>query len=218
MAGEPLLEQLVRSPKLGIYVQKMQDILAQEQHLRDQFYASITEDDKAEFINGRAIFHSPVKLKHNNASILLLVLLRAYVNMHHLGFVGHEKILISLTRNDYEPDICFFSRAKSDRFERNQMRFPAPDFIAEVLSDSTEAYDRDVKFEDYAAHGVSEYWIIDPEAETVEQYALRDEAYTLLFKVNSGNLQSVAVPGFDIPVRAIFDEAENLRALQQIVA
>ena len=32
-----------------------------------------------------------------------------------------------------------------------------------------------------------------------------------------GALQSRALPGFDVPVRALFDEAENVRALQAIL-
>ncbi|MEY4539280.1 MAG: hypothetical protein RLZZ306_1037, partial [Bacteroidota bacterium] len=33
-----------------------------------------------------------------------------YSDIHQLGFVGIEKIMITLTRNDYEPDICFFKK------------------------------------------------------------------------------------------------------------
>ncbi len=51
-----------------------------------------------------------------------------------------------------------------------QMKYPAPDFIAEILSPSTESVDRITKFEDYAAHGVAEYWLIDPAKKIVEQY------------------------------------------------
>jgi len=34
------------------------------------------------------------------------------VEKNNLGFIGHEKILIALTRNDYEPDICYFGASK----------------------------------------------------------------------------------------------------------
>ena len=36
--------------------------------------------------------------------------------------------MITLTRNDYEPDICFFKKEKSDDFVENQTLFPAPDY------------------------------------------------------------------------------------------
>ena len=131
--------------------------------------------------------------------------------------MGHEKLLITLTRNDYEPDICFFRQAAAQRFTPDQVKFPAPDFAVEVLSDSTASVDRGLKFEDYALHGIAEYWIIDPEQESVEQYLLQGEQYALAVKVKSGTIQSAAIPGFDIPVRAIFDPAEQLIALQTIL-
>src|SRR5690242_11346973 len=48
----------------------------------------------------------------------------------------------------------------------------APDWVAEVLSESNEAHDRVTKRRIYAEHGVSHYWIIDPEARTIEALAL----------------------------------------------
>lgn len=215
--SDQLLERLLESPRLPFFARRIQDVLADEQAARRHFYETITEGDKVEYINGDIVYHSPVKLEHNQAGRLLLTLLSTYVTVHGLGFVGYEKILISLTRNDYEPDLCYFGPQKAAAFQPRQMRFPAPDFVVEILSESTEANDRTVKFEDYAAHGVAEYWIIDPAAETVEQYILAGEVYELLVKVNNGILQSRAVPGFDISVRAIFDESENVRALQGIL-
>jgi Uma2 family endonuclease len=98
------------------------------------------------------------------------------------------------------------------------MKFPAPDFVAEVLSPSTEQADRGVKFQDYAAHGVGEYWILDSDAARLEQYLLDGESYTLAIKAGDGTVTSLAVTDFTIPVRALFDEAENLAALERLVA
>ena len=88
----------------------------------------------------------------------------------------------------------------------------------EVLSESTEANDRGIKFEDYAAHGVAEYWIVDPVVETIEQYLLQEGVYRLAVKVKTGSIASTVVAGFEIPVRAVFDGAEQLAALQTILA
>ena len=77
--------------------------------------------------------------------------------------------------------------------------------------------DRGIKFEDYAAHGVGEYWLLDPEAEVVEQYVLEGGRYALRLKSGSGEIESTMIDGFLIPVRALFDDAANLREVQQIV-
>ena len=176
----------------------------------------MTEQQKVEFINGHIIMHSPVKKRYNQVNLSLAKLLSAYVDTHELGFVGIEKILISLTRNDYEPDICYFSQEKAEKLTEDQMRFPAPGIIVEVLSTGTEAHDRGVKFKDYEAHGVQEYWMVDSERETLEQYALVDGSYELILKAKDGTLKSKALPGFEIPVRAMFDGLANLNALRRI--
>ncbi|NKQ36192.1 MAG: Uma2 family endonuclease [Chloroflexi bacterium] len=216
-AEKKLVQDLLNSPRLSLYASQIQAVLDDEARRRQAFYAEISEADKAEFINGEVIYHSPVKLRHNIAVKYLLVLLDAYVRVTDSGLVGFEKLLISLTRNDYEPDICYFGKEKARRFRPDQMRFPAPDFVAEVLSASTAQYDRGVKFEDYAAHGVAEYWIVDPDAETIEQYCLQGDVYELAIKAQTGELKSCAISGFVIPVRAVFDERENQAALRGVM-
>lgn len=204
-------------PNAAILAERINSALAEEKEKREHFYKIIEENKKMEFINGEIFFHSQVKLQHNSATGLILNLLKPFSIKNDLGFVGFEKILVSLTRNDYEPDVCFFKKEKSKDFDKRKMQFPAPDFVVEVLSKSTEKHDRETKFLDYAAHGVEEYWIVDPEVEIVEQYILRNEEYELILKSGDGNIQSVAVEHFTIPIRSIFDEQENLRVLEQIV-
>lgn len=126
--------------------------------------------------------------------------------------------MIKLTRNAYHPDICFFNKEKSKCFQDDQTLFPAPDFIAEIISDSTEHRDRGVKFDDYEAHSITEYWIIDPENQFLEQYHLKEGKYELILKSGTGTVTSVVVAGFQIPVQAIFNEAENQKILRSFLA
>jgi Uma2 family endonuclease len=172
------------------------------------------EDQKIEFINGEIIMQSPAKLRHIEVSDSLHFLMTFYVKHRDLGLVAHEKLLVSLSRNDYEPDVSFFRKEKSAAFTPEQMQFPAPDFIAEILSPSTERIDRRIKKRDYALHGVAEYWIIDPETQTIEQHALEGEEYRLLgIWQGDDSVASLAVEGFRIPARAIFERQANLKAL-----
>ena len=211
------LEQALQMPDAVLFAQRLESALKAENKKRQHFYEIIEENKKMEFINGEIIFQSPVKLQHNRSTTLLAKLLDTFVVKNNLGVVGVEKLLISLTRNDYEPDICFFSKEKSQSFTKKQMQFPAPDFVVEVLSDSTAKYDRETKFQDYAAHGVQEYWIIDADKETVEQYFLQNETYELLLKAKDGKIESVVLPNFKIPIQAIFNEQINLTTLANLI-
>lgn len=56
---------------------------------------------------------------------------------------------------------------------------------------------------------------MDPGAETVEQYVLGGETYTLRMKPSMGELASVAVA---VPVQALFDDAANVETLRALLA
>jgi len=211
------LNQILEMPNAAILAERLQSALAEEQAKRRHFYDVIEEEKKMEFINGEIYFQSPAKLRHTNSVKMLLKLLDTFVVKNRLGFVGSEKMLVSLTRNDYEPDICFFDKEKSDGFSPTQMQFPAPEFVVEVLSPSTEQHDRETKFQDYSAHGIREYWIVDAEHETVEQYMLQNEEYELLLKAKDGSIESVVLPEFKIQIRAVFDEQTNLDELKRLL-
>ncbi|MBM2813393.1 MAG: hypothetical protein HW421_155 [Ignavibacteria bacterium] len=214
---EAILQPIVHSHLFVNYVNELNKYYKTEKQRRQKFYEDVKEETKAEFINGEIIMHSPVKVKHSLASDFLYNILSIYSNSHSLGKVFHEKIMISLTRNDFEPDICFFSKEKFKNLKVDQWQLPAPDFIVEILSDSTEKIDRGVKFDDYAEHGVKEYWLVDPDEKTVEQYILKNKKYELLFKASDGNIECKTIKGLKFPVRAIFDEKINLKVIRDIL-
>ena len=212
--------ELLEAPDAKLVIERAQAILNDEAERRRAFREWLRDDVKAEFINGEVIMHSPVKRRHLVASKLLENLLQNYVMIHELGEVDTEKALVGMTRNDYEPDICYWNKETASTFDDDQMVHPAPDLIVEILSKSTAKFDRGIKFEDYAAHGVREYWIIDPVRQSVAQYQLDEPtmafASTAVLFIND-TLSSLTVSGFQIPVRAIFDKDANMTALQKLM-
>ena len=173
---------------------------------REQFYRDISEDDKAEFINGKIVMHSPVKKRHLKSSGKLYRLLGDHIENNNLGEVFIEKAMIHLIHNSYEPDICFWKKDLSDKFTDDQMLFPAPTLIVEILSPSTQKTDRGIKFIDYARHGVEEYWLIDPLEKTFEQYLLNGQVFKLHKKKKTkGRIQAKTIISFDFDIERIFN-------------
>lgn len=215
-----LAAQLLESPKAPQIIQQVQAILNDEKTRRQAFYGWMDSDMKAEFINGEIVVHSPALHRHNSVVMLLSTLLNAFVVERELGIVLVEKALVELTRNSYEPDICYFGPAKSATIQPDLLYYPAPDLVVEVLSKSTQKNDREVKFEDYAAHNVAEYWIIDPTRQTIEVFTLDadTEAYALfgLFRIGQ-TVSSQQLLGFTIPVKAVFDAGANVAALRTLL-
>lgn len=199
------IAELKQLPELAIILERLEKEMIQEAERRNEFYELVHENVKAEFINGTIIYHSPVMRRHWKVSMKVSKYLATHVDDNDLGEVGVEKVMISLTRNDYEPDIVFFSKEKASLFTKQQMHFPAPDLVVEILSDSTERNDRNIKFRDYASHGVKEYWIIDPDKNSLEQYLNTDNEFQLLHTFTEGTLKTETVKGFHLDVRTIFE-------------
>jgi Uma2 family endonuclease len=217
--SKAVLEPLLSSPELVEHVEALNRFVAIEHQRRRRFYEEITEDGKCEFINGEVIVQSPATNKHCRIVARTAALLGTWSNLRELGHVVVEKILCQFPRNDYELDIVFFGKTKEALIQDKTLLHPVPDFIVEVLSESTAKHDRGIKFEDYQAHGVGEFWIIDPAAESVEQFILADGRYPAKVQpLKTGIIRSEAIAGFEIPVRAIFDDAENLAAMRQLLA
>ncbi len=52
-----------------------------------------------------------------------------------------------------------------------------PDLVIEVLSPGTAFRDRSTKFKLYERYGAKEYWMVDPDAEFLEVWYLKDNAF-----------------------------------------
>ena len=211
------LNQILEMPNAAILAERLQLALEQEQEARQHFYKVVDSNKNVEFINGEIVFGLPDTFAENKTIGNFSNLLDVFVTKNNSGFVGRQSVLISLSRNDYQPDICFFGNDKADNFTKDTEFFPAPDFVVEVLLPSTENYERETKFQDYAAHGIKEYWIIDAENEIVEQYFSQNETYELLLKAKDGTIESVVLPDFKIKIRAVFDEQTNLEELRRLI-
>ena len=218
---EDYVDKILKSPNAPMQIRASQEAILLENNKRQEFREWVTPSMKAEFINGSIVMHSPVKRKHWKVTNLLSRLMSTYVSFYQLGEVGVEKVMISLTRNDYEPDLVFFSKEKSDEFREDQLLFPAPDLVVEILSRKTATIDKGLKMIDYAAHGISEYWIIDSDRQTVAQHYLVDPKDTEYFPAKVltkyDMIASRVIKGFEIPVFAIFEDEANLEAMNKLM-
>ena len=82
----------------------------------------------------------------------------------------------------------------------------APDIVIEVLSASTVRRDRFVKFHTYEKAGVREYWIVDPDSQTVQVHILKDGAYNIDIYGADDTVPVCVLEGCEINLADVFTE------------
>ena len=129
MNFDNLVDEILDHPNAEEVVEKVRDELEKEKKARLDFRDWLTDDIKAEFINGEIVMHSPVKRGHLEVSENLFRLLSIYVLMNKLGRVSIEKALIGLKRNDYEPDLVYWNNEQAKDFNQETMVQPVPSLV-----------------------------------------------------------------------------------------
>lgn len=91
-----------------------------------------------------------------------------------------------------------------------------PRFVMEVLSPSTESYDRNEKMDLYRQQEIEEYWIVDWREKRIEIYELDYEnevpkyyLWKVITEENKGELKILHFPNVRITFDELFDEIED---------
>ena len=79
----------------------------------------------------------------------------------------------------------------------------APDIVVEITSPSSQRMDRIRKSATYATFGVPEYWIVDPDTETILVQALVDGRYQTGENLE-GPVRSVQLSDLVVDTREVF--------------
>jgi len=122
--------------------------------------------------------------------------LMTYLETHPIGTVFTAPYDVVLSDTDIvEPDLLLvLHTGRAVITEKNVQG--APDVIIEVLSPSTAARDHDLKRKRYERFGVQEYWLIDPDGNTLEMLVIKDGRYVEAFRTTRpAECTSALLPG-----------------------
>jgi Uma2 family endonuclease len=100
----------------------------------------------------------------------------------------------------------FVSTANLDRITYKYLD-GACDIAVEVISPDSRTRDRRDKFSEYAAAGITEYWLIDESRQWAQFFRLdEDGVYALIAIGEDGVFRSQALPGFWIELAWLWQE------------
>jgi Uma2 family endonuclease len=137
-------------------------------------YCATPDDERYELLNGNLTMVPAPNRKHQWVLARLHLELGRFTQEHGLGEVYIPPFDVVLSDTDVvQPDLLFISRARKDRLTDKNVQ-GAPDLVVEVLSASTAHKDLGAKHDLYERHGVLEYWIVDPNADTIAVHRQRD--------------------------------------------
>lgn len=93
------------------------------------------------------------------------------------------------------PDLVGWRRQRMSQLPETAWFELAPDWVCEVLSPSTARLDRVQKMPLYHAAGVTHFWLVDPDLQTLEAYEREQNRWALIGSYAGED--TVRVPPFD---------------------
>jgi Uma2 family endonuclease len=173
-----------------------------------QDYLLFPNDGKRyELIEGERFVTPAPKTKHQRICINLATSLNEYVRRQNRGEVYCAPTDVVLSNMDVvQPDLLFISRKRNSIITKENIQ-GAPDLIVEILSESTRRTDEITKRKLYEKHGVTEYWIIDPEIDKIKVYRLAEKAYSQAIELTleaKNRLSSSLFPDWELPLQKLF--------------
>ena len=164
-----------------------------------------------ELLDGEHVVTPSPNLRHQVLLLRLAFAIETFVRRERTGQVFVAPLDVVFSRFDLtEPDLLYVSNERRAVLTKKNVQ-GAPDLAVEILSASTADRDRGAKQQIYQTFGVREYWIVDPEADTIDRLvfsptgAASGPGFEHHLRVGD-ELVSELLPGFSLDLEVFFRE------------
>ena len=175
----------------------------------DNYLLFPDDGQRHELIDGEHYATPTPRTRHQAIVVNLTGMIWNYLQEHPVGRVFTAPLDVILSNYDVvEPDLLYLSHERASEVLRDWVRGP-PDLVVEIGSPGTRKRDETIKKRLYERFAVSEYWIVDPELDTVKVYRRTGERYTRVAELSLENkdvLTTRLLPGLEMPLSRIFTE------------
>jgi Uma2 family endonuclease len=171
-------------------------------------YLLFPDDGKRhELIDGeRYVTPSPVT-KHQKVSGNIFIALGTHIQKTKSGQLFNAPMDVVFSDLDVvQPDLLYITNARASIITEKNIQ-GAPDLVVEIVSGSSRKTDEIIKRKLYEHYRVPEYWIVDPELESVKVYRLSDKGYSRIAELTveaNDTINSPLFPDWQLPLSQIF--------------
>jgi Uma2 family endonuclease len=170
-------------------------------------FVALEEDDLRELIDGELVEVEVPTESHEHIVVRICTALTVWSDAGHGGraLASGYKVRIS-DRRGVLPDVQFYRDGnESSREQQSGLVEGHPDVVVEVVSPSSRRYDRVTKLRFYAQLEVPEYWLIDPQARTLERLVLQSGVFSIKDTLaDDETFRPDAFEGLEIPLARLW--------------
>jgi Uma2 family endonuclease len=175
----------------------------------DDFLLFPDDGKRHELIDGEHYVTPSPSRKHQAIAWNLAATIGPYLETNPVGRAFAAPFDVVFSQFDVvEPDLLFVSNARLDVLTTKNVQ-GAPNLVVEIGSPSTRQRDETIKRKLYERFGVEEYWVIDPEIETIAVYRHVGESYQRVLELaveRNDTLTTPLLPGLTLPLQRIFKD------------
>lgn len=163
-------------------------------------FIALPDDDRRELLRGQLLQLEVPTMTHERIVAELICDLADWADAHGGLVLGSgDKVRI---RDDeaFMPDVQYFKSARG--LPELGLAEGAPDLVVEVSLPSSNRYDQVEKLNSYAAIGTREYWLLNPEHQTLHRYVLGTTGHFVVEEALEGEatFRPTSFPGVEIPL------------------
>lgn len=158
------------------------------------------EDDRVELIDGEVVAMNAIGAPHARCVTQLTQLL--VLKMGRDGIISPQNPILLGRHDEPQPDVVVL---RPDAYQHAGHPVPKDVLLLIEVSDTTLAYDRDVKLPRYAMFGIPETWIVDLNGRVIMRYSEQTpQGYRVATSFRPGDLiASTTLPALQLAVSDI---------------
>lgn len=167
-------------------------------------------DNRYELVDGKLVAMPPESDRNN---LIALFLLSEFMKLVPLKLIRHKDTEIVVTGNRTRvriPDLMILTEdllaAIDGRRATITADMPSPALVVEVVSPGKANEDRDYRYKrsEYAARGILEYWIVDPQRDRITLLSLVDGFYEETIFQGDRAINSTVIKKLSLTPKQVF--------------